>query len=95
MIQPTPKQAQALAMRRAGKKWAEIGKELGTTKSNAQLFAERAKIKEFRMAEAEKERHARFVHEVAEQVRAALEAPAPNPFLFTDVTVGRLYGIEE
>ncbi len=95
MIQPTPKQAQALALRRKGLKWREVAAELGTTKSNAILFAERAKIKEFRAQEAEKERHARFVREVAEQVRAALEAPAPNPFLFTDVTVGRLYGIEE
>ena len=95
MINPTPKQAKALELRRAGKKWIEIAAELGTTRANARLWAERANLKEFRAQEAEKERHARFVHEVAEQVRAALESPAPNPYLFSDVTVGRLYGIEE
>lgn len=87
MIHPTPKQARALELRRQGLKWREVAEALGTTKSAAILAAERAKIKEYRLADAEKERHARFVQQVADQVRAALEAPAPQPFLFSDTTV--------
>jgi predicted transcriptional regulator len=55
MIAPTPKQAQALALRRAGKKWREIGAELGVTARNAKLYADRAWLKEYRLADAAKE----------------------------------------
>jgi predicted transcriptional regulator len=55
VINPTPKQARALALRRAGKTWVTIAREMGMTPRNAQTCAGRAQIKEYRLAEAAKE----------------------------------------
>lgn len=51
MIEPTERQARALALRRAGKKWREIAREIGTSEGSARQHVQVALLKEQRAAE--------------------------------------------
>ncbi len=46
--QPTQKEAQALALRRAGKTYIEIGRIMDCGPGNAKQFADKALLKELR-----------------------------------------------
>jgi transcriptional regulator len=57
MKEPTPKQAQALALRRAGWTWNQIAREMNTSDSNARQWAAKALLKEKRLETLETHAH--------------------------------------